>query len=197
MFLWYVKDKWRQGQTAVLTQLLLLTIAALFPQHFFRLGLLNRGSLRATALSLQAGSHSGLPVSNWLNCGRYLPIFFHNAHLLPLLLPLIYTGASLIDGSVKGQYTTNSLLINLLIYFEKYLTNVYLDVSIGWWIEPNIFFRCFLLFLWWLNVCTVLHFFALLKMVSLREWVHNLFLIVIVVLLADRRTVVRRCFYVE
>ena len=70
------------------------------------LGLLNRGSLRATDLSLQAGPHSGLPVTNWLNSHQHLPIFFHNAHWLPLLLPLIYTGASLIDGSVKGQYIT-------------------------------------------------------------------------------------------
>ena len=103
----------RQGQTAILTQLLLLTIArcvifrnSLSTSSTSWLGLLNPGSLRATALSLQAGSHSGLPVFNLLNCSRHLPIFFHNAHLLPLLLPLIYTGASLIDGSVKGQYIT-------------------------------------------------------------------------------------------
>ena len=70
------------------------------------LGLLDRGSLRATALSLQADPHSGFPVTNWLNSRRHLPIFFHNAHLLPLLLALIYTGAFLIDGLVKGQYTT-------------------------------------------------------------------------------------------
>ena len=57
-------------------------------------------------LSLQAGSYPGLPVINWLNSRQHLPIFFHNAHLLPLLLPLIYTGASLIDGSVKGHYIT-------------------------------------------------------------------------------------------
>ena len=48
----------RQGQTAILTQLLLLTIAASW------LRLLNRGSLRATALILQAGPHSSLPISN-------------------------------------------------------------------------------------------------------------------------------------
>ena len=68
------------------------------------LGLLNRAS--RVVLSLQAGPHSCLPVSNWLNSRRYLPIFFYNAHLLSLLLPLIYTGSSLIDGSVKGQYIT-------------------------------------------------------------------------------------------
>ena len=31
MFLWCVRDGWRQGQTAILTQLLLLTISALLP----------------------------------------------------------------------------------------------------------------------------------------------------------------------
>ena len=40
---------------------------------------------------------------NQLKCRRHLHIFFHNAHLLPLLLPPIYTGASLIDGSVNIQ----------------------------------------------------------------------------------------------
>ena len=39
-----------------------------------------------------------------------LPIFFQNVHLLPLLLPLIYSGASLIDSSVKGQYITPTYL---------------------------------------------------------------------------------------
>ena len=69
MLLWYVRDKWRQGQTAILTQLLLLTIArwVIFKNPLSTsaswLGLLNRGSPRATALSLQAGPHSGLPVS--------------------------------------------------------------------------------------------------------------------------------------
>ena len=49
-------------------------------------------------------------VFNWLNCRGHLHILFHNTHLLPIrshdLLPLIYTGASLIDGLVKGQYVT-------------------------------------------------------------------------------------------
>ena len=113
MFLWGVRDGWRQGHTAILTQLLLLTITrwvifknSLSTSSASWLELLNQGLLRATALSLQVGPHSGLPVSNWLNCCRHQAIFFHNAHLLPLLLPLIYTGASLIDGSVKGQYVT-------------------------------------------------------------------------------------------
>ena len=100
MFLWCGREEWRQGQTAILTQLFLLTIARcvifknpLRTSFASWLELLNRESLRATVLSLQAGSHSGLPVTNCLNCRGHLPILFHNAHLLPLLLPLIYTGA--------------------------------------------------------------------------------------------------------
>ena len=65
------RDGWRQGQTAILTQLLLLTIArcVIFKNPLSTysaswLGLLNRGSLRATALSLQPGPHSGFPISN-------------------------------------------------------------------------------------------------------------------------------------
>ena len=106
MFLSCERDEWRQGQTAILTQLLLLTIAASW------LGLLNRGrwgpqpSVCKLALTLAFPSPT-------LNCRRHLPLFFHNAHLLPLLLPLIYTGASLIDGSVKDQYIiTAEILFN-------------------------------------------------------------------------------------
>ena len=115
MFLWCVRDWWRQGQTAILTQQLLLTIARcvifknpLSTSSASWLGLLNWGLLRATALSgmFSVCKLAGLPVSNFLNGCRHLPIFFHNAHLLPLLLSLIYTGASLIDGLVKGQYIT-------------------------------------------------------------------------------------------
>ena len=80
------------------------------------LGLLNRGSLRTTALIIQAGLHSGFPGFNWLTCRRHLPIFFYHAHLLPLLLPFIYTGASLIDGLVKCQYTTLRYKSNISIF---------------------------------------------------------------------------------
>ena len=100
---------------SIITQLLLLTIArcVIFKNQLNTsstpwLGSLNRGSLRAIAIS---GAFSvcklpGLLVTNWLNCRRRLSILFHSSHLLPLLLPFIYTGTSLIDGSVKGQYIT-------------------------------------------------------------------------------------------
>ena len=61
-FLWCVRHEWIQGQTAILTQLLLLTIARciLFKKPLSTsstswLGLLNWGLLRSTSLSLQAG----------------------------------------------------------------------------------------------------------------------------------------------
>ena len=114
IFLWFLRDEWRQGQTAISTQLLLLTLAALLPH----LGWV----CSTTALSLQAGPYSGLPVSNWFNCCRPRPIFFHKAHLLLLLLPLIYTGASLDWRPSQGSiYNTSSGLPSsrclLLLYF--------------------------------------------------------------------------------
>ena len=117
LFLWCVRDEWRQGQTALLTQLLLSTIArcvifkthkALLPHLGWSCSTRGRWGQQSSGyvFRLQASSYSGLPVSNWFKGRWHLPIFFHNVHLLPLLLLLIYTGASLIDSSVKGQYTT-------------------------------------------------------------------------------------------
>ena len=66
------------------------------------------GAFSPTALAFTLA----ITVSNCnrSNCHRHLHILFHNAHLLLLrshdILPLIYTGASLIDGSVKSQYVT-------------------------------------------------------------------------------------------
>ena len=74
---------------------------------------LETAQLEAAALSralplTAIGSHSCLHFTNWLSCRGHLYILFHNAHLHLIrsrdLLSLIYTGASLIDNSVKGQY---------------------------------------------------------------------------------------------
>ena len=101
IFLWCLRDEWRHKHTAILTKLLLLTIArSVIPistSSTSWLGLLNWRS--------QAASYSGLPFTKWLNGLRHLSIIFHNVHDLSVL-PLIYTGASLIDGSIKGQYRT-------------------------------------------------------------------------------------------
>ena len=115
MFLECVGDGWRQGQTAILTELLLWTIErCVNSTHLSLLSHLSWGCSTGgrrgpqpsgVVLSLLVGSHSGLPVNNCLNGRQQLPIFFHNSHLLPFLLRLICTGASLIGGLVKGQYT--------------------------------------------------------------------------------------------
>ena len=93
MFLWCLRDEWRQGQTAILTQLL-LTVAGcvifkkpLSASSASWLGLLNRGSLRVTGRSQSASW-----FWQWPSC-----------HQLTQLPP---TRASLIDGSVKSQYIT-------------------------------------------------------------------------------------------
>ena len=132
MFLCCVREGWRQGQTAIMTKLLLLTIARyvifknpLSTSSASWLGLLDRESLRATALNgaFSVCKLAGFPVPKWLNDHQHLPIFFYNAHLLPLFLPLIYNDASLINGSVEGQYTTkisnNIILVWLFFYSEK------------------------------------------------------------------------------
>ena len=101
MFLWCVRDEWRQGKTVILTQLL-LTIAALLPHLGWSRSTNGRWGPQPSVWKLTLI----LAFQSSTNCRLHLPIFFHNAHLLPLLLPLIYAGASLIDGSVKGQYIT-------------------------------------------------------------------------------------------
>ena len=58
------------------------------------------------ALSLQNGSHAGIPVSNWLMAVRTLSIFFLKAYLLPLFFGLFTQVHLLIDSSVEGQYIT-------------------------------------------------------------------------------------------
>ena len=72
------------------------------------LGLLDRGSLRAQ--SPQSASWFSLrhSVSNWLKPPGHLVILFSNAHLLPLFFRLFIQVHFLIDGSVEGQYITQS-----------------------------------------------------------------------------------------
>ena len=108
MFLWCVRDGWRQGQSCYIDpnffSLSKHTVLS-SRTHLALLTHLGWGCSTGGCWgqdpsrdfpSLPACSHSGLPISNWLNGRRHLPIFFHNAHLLQLLLPLIYTGESLI-----------------------------------------------------------------------------------------------------
>ena len=95
-----ISERWVEtGTDCYIDPTLLLTIAALLPHlggDFSTGGRWEpQPSVCKLVLTLQVGPHSGLPLYNWLNCRRHQLIFFHNVHLLPLLLPLIYTGASL------------------------------------------------------------------------------------------------------
>ena len=64
------------------------------------------------ALSLQAGSHAGIPE---LDPPGHLLILFPKAHLLPLFFHLFTKVHLLIDDSVEGQYMTMVIIINLVL----------------------------------------------------------------------------------
>ena len=89
-----VRIEWTQGRTAVLTQVLLFIIAALLSHlGWVALPWVTEG---CKALSLQTGSHAGIPVSTEIVC--LIPLYFGLFTLIHLL----------IDGSVEGQYITLS-----------------------------------------------------------------------------------------
>ena len=97
-----VRDEGRQGQTAILTQVLLLTTAALLSHLGW--GCLTVG--HSGPSPLQASSHFGIPVSDCLTATGNLSIFLINTHLLQLFFSLFTQVHLLIDGSVKGRYIT-------------------------------------------------------------------------------------------
>ena len=66
------------------------------------------------ALSLQTGSHAGIPVSDWPTAAGTLSIFFLNIHPLLLFFGLFTQVHLLIDGSVEGQYITFTQNVSLL-----------------------------------------------------------------------------------
>ena len=96
------------------------------------LGLLNRGLLKATALSLQAGPHSGLPVpTNSTATGTCLYSFI-TPTCFCFFFCLFTQVHLLIDSSVKGQYTTLwtlSVKIKFLLrIFNTYNTCTYVQI---------------------------------------------------------------------
>ena len=103
MFLLCVRDGWRQTDCYIDPTSSLDHSSTSSTSY---LGLLNMGSLRAISLILQAGPHSGLPLltnstatgtclysSITPTCFRFFSRLFALVHFL-------------IDGLVKGQYTT-------------------------------------------------------------------------------------------
>ena len=104
MFLWSVRDEWRQGQTSILTQLLLFDHSSTSSASWQ--GLLNRSSLRTTALSLQADPHSSLPVSTLSTATATYLYSFITSTCFRVFFCLFILVHLFIDGSVKGQYIT-------------------------------------------------------------------------------------------
>ena len=72
------------------------------------LGLLNRGSLRAQSPLSAAGSHFGIFSPTDSNHPGQLVILLSHAHLLLLFFRLFTQVYLLIDGSVEGQYITQT-----------------------------------------------------------------------------------------
>ena len=97
-----VRDEWRQGQTAMLTQVLLATIAALLSHLGW--GCSTMGHWRPS--HLQAGSHFDIPVSTQLDPPWHLLTLFPNIHLLLLFFRLFTQVLFLVDGSIEGPYIT-------------------------------------------------------------------------------------------
>ena len=97
---------WRHGQTAILTQVILATIAALLP-HLGRgcstVG--HWGPQNPHSVSWFSLRHL---VSNWLEPSGHRVVLLSYVHLLPLFSRLFTQVHLLIDGSVEGQYITLS-----------------------------------------------------------------------------------------
>ena len=95
---------WRQGWTAILTQIHLSTIAARLLHLGWGCSTVGHWRLQ----SPQSVSWFSLrhPVSNWLEPPGHLVILFSNAHLLSLFFRLFTQVHLLTDGSVEGQYIT-------------------------------------------------------------------------------------------
>ena len=96
-----VRGEWRQGRTAILTQVL-LTIAALLPH--VGLGCSTVGHWEPKALCPATGSHFGILSPTDSNRPGHLVISLSHVHLLPLFFRLFTQVHLLIDDSVEGQY---------------------------------------------------------------------------------------------
>ena len=102
-------------------QLLLLTIArcvivkTLLSTFASWLGMINRrpgvgsGPQRGVHTDCKLALTQGLTESNWLNCRRHLHTSFHYAFNFRDCFRLSTQVLFLIDGSLKGQYTTQGL----------------------------------------------------------------------------------------
>ena len=97
---------WRWWQTAILTQVLLRTVAALLPHLGWGCSTVGHWGPKALCLPLALTSTSCLQLTRTVCASGYT---FFNAHLLLLFFRLFTQVHLLIDGSVKGQYITSLL----------------------------------------------------------------------------------------
>ena len=101
---WVWELRWRQGQTAILTQSSSDHRSTSFSSW---LSCSTVGHWGPKALSLQAGSASYLQMTQTV-CALVILLFY--VHLLPLFFRLFTQAHILIEGSVEGQYITLWLL---------------------------------------------------------------------------------------
>ena len=108
-----VRDGWRQGQTSILTQVLLLTIAALLSHLGWGCSTVDHWR----PCRLQAGSHFGILVSDWLTAAGTLSIFFlTQVHPVLFFLTQVHL---LDDSSVEGQYITLTQVHPVLFFLTQ------------------------------------------------------------------------------
>ena len=94
---------WSQGQTAILTQVLLVTIAALLLQLGWCCSTVGHNGPKPSVCRWLSMRYL---VSNCLKPSVHLVILLFNAHLPPPFFRLFTQVHLLINGLVKGQYIT-------------------------------------------------------------------------------------------
>ena len=144
MFLWCVRDEWGQGQTAILTQLLLLTIARC-------------GIFKNPLITCSTGGHWGLfsICKLALSLAFLLPTDSTAAGTCPYsfitrtcfcFFSRLFTPVHhLIDGSVKGQYIITEVLLKKIIIIEKRICTDFffqLGVFLMAKMNKNLLFKC-------------------------------------------------------
>ena len=108
---------WRQGQLAILTQVLLTIAAFLSHLGWVAQPWVTEGPKPSVCrwLSLR---HL---VSNCLEPSMHLVLLLFNVHLLPLFFRLFTQVHLLIDGSVEGQYITILLSAWWLLFCKSFM----------------------------------------------------------------------------
>ena len=122
-----MRDEWKQGRTAVLTQVSLLTIAAFLSHLGSGCSTVDHWGPQSPQFVIWFSRWH--PVSDCLKLSGHLVILFSNDHLLLLSFHLFTQVHLLIDSSVEGQNITSRLFLpyNFYRFFPPY--NFYLVSS--------------------------------------------------------------------